>query len=108
MRCNVCGNDYENVFQGLLTKDAIGRQVFCCPLCALEPAESKRTQDDLVTRASDDSFPASDPPAWNAGTDPHAGESGRVGYLVLYLLGAPIGVLLLLWVLLGNNLIGPG
>ncbi|MCW5892277.1 MAG: hypothetical protein KIT14_17285 [bacterium] len=35
-------------------------------------------------------------------------ESGRVGYLVLYLLGAPVGLLLLLWVLLGNNLIGPG
>ena len=36
------------------------------------------------------------------------GESGRIGYLVLYLLGAPIGLLLLLWVLLGNNLIGAG
>ena len=36
------------------------------------------------------------------------GESGRVGYLVLYLLGAPIGLLLLLWVLLGNNLLGAG
>ena len=35
-------------------------------------------------------------------------ESGRVGYLVLYLMGVPIGVLLLLWVLLGNNLIGAG
>jgi hypothetical protein len=35
-------------------------------------------------------------------------ESGRVGYLVLYLLGAPIGLLLLLWVIFGNNLIGPG
>jgi hypothetical protein len=35
-------------------------------------------------------------------------ESGRVGYLVLYLLGAPIGLLLLLWVLLGDNLIGAG
>lgn len=35
-------------------------------------------------------------------------EDGRVGYLVLYLLGAPIGLLLLLWVLLGNNLIGAG
>jgi hypothetical protein len=31
-----------------------------------------------------------------------------VGYLVLYLLGAPLGLLLLLWVLLGNNLIGAG
>ena len=36
------------------------------------------------------------------------GESGRIGYLVLYLLGVPVGVLILLWVLLGNNLIGPG
>ena len=35
-------------------------------------------------------------------------ESGRVGYLVLYLMGVPIGVLLLLWVLLGDNLIGAG
>ena len=35
-------------------------------------------------------------------------ESGRVGYLVLYLLGAPIGLLLLLWVVLGDNLIGAG
>jgi hypothetical protein len=35
-------------------------------------------------------------------------ESGRVGYLVLYLMGVPIGLLLVLWVLLGNNLIGPG
>ena len=36
------------------------------------------------------------------------GESGRVGYLVLWLMGAPIGLLLLLWVILGNNLFGPG
>lgn len=36
------------------------------------------------------------------------GESGRIGYLVLYLLGAPIGLLLILWLLLGNNLIGAG
>ena len=35
-------------------------------------------------------------------------ESGRVGYLVLYLLGTPIGLLLLLWVLLGDNIFGPG
>ena len=35
-------------------------------------------------------------------------EQGRVGYLVLYLLGAPVGILLLLWVLLGDNLIGAG
>jgi hypothetical protein len=35
-------------------------------------------------------------------------EKGRVGYLVLYLMGVPVGVLILLWVLLGNNLIGAG
>lgn len=35
-------------------------------------------------------------------------ENGRVGYLVLYLIGVPVGVLILLWVLLGNNLIGAG
>jgi hypothetical protein len=44
----------------------------------------------------------------NAATGEHAGESGRVGYLVLYMMGVPIGVLLLLWVLFGNNLIAPG
>ena len=36
------------------------------------------------------------------------GESGRIGYLVLYLMGVPVGVLLLLWVLFGSNLIGAG
>jgi hypothetical protein len=38
----------------------------------------------------------------------HGAQSGRVGYLVLYLMGVPVGVLILLWVLFGNNLIGPG
>jgi len=41
-------------------------------------------------------------------TKRHERERGRIGYLVLYLLGAPVGLLLLLWVLLGNNLIGAG
>ena len=35
-------------------------------------------------------------------------ENGRVGYLVLYLMGVPIGLLLLMWVVLGNNIFGPG
>lgn len=35
-------------------------------------------------------------------------ESGRVGYLVLYMMGVPVGLLLLLWVFLGNNIFGPG
>jgi hypothetical protein len=35
-------------------------------------------------------------------------ESGRVGYLVLYFMGVPIGMILLLWVIFGNNLLTPG
>ena len=35
-------------------------------------------------------------------------ESGRVGYLVLYFMGVPIGLILLLWVIFGNNLLTPG
>jgi hypothetical protein len=35
-------------------------------------------------------------------------ESGRVGYLVLYFMGVPIGLLLLLWVILGNNIFTNG
>ncbi len=35
-------------------------------------------------------------------------ESGRVGYLVLYFMGVPVGVILLLWVIFGNNLLTPG
>lgn len=35
-------------------------------------------------------------------------EEARIGYLVLWLLGAPVGLLLLLWVIFGNNLLGPG
>jgi hypothetical protein len=35
-------------------------------------------------------------------------ESGKIGYVVLYFLGVPIGLLLVLWVLLGNNLMTAG
>lgn len=35
-------------------------------------------------------------------------ESGRIGYLILYLLGAPIGLLVLLWVVLGDNIFSAG
>lgn len=41
-------------------------------------------------------------------TRTHDNEGGRIGYFVLYLLGAPIGLLLLLWVILGDNIFGPG
>jgi hypothetical protein len=35
-------------------------------------------------------------------------ESGRIGYAVLYFMGVPIGLLLVLWVIFGNNLLTPG
>ncbi len=35
-------------------------------------------------------------------------EEGRIGYLVLWLMGAPVSLLLILWVIFGNNLIGAG
>lgn len=35
-------------------------------------------------------------------------ESGRIGYVVLYFLGVPVGLLLVLWVLLGDNLMTAG
>jgi len=40
--------------------------------------------------------------------DKLADQSGRIGYLVLYLMGVPVGLLLVMWVLLGNNIFGPG
>lgn len=35
-------------------------------------------------------------------------ESGRVGYLLLYLMGVPVGLVILLWVILGNNIFSAG
>ncbi len=35
-------------------------------------------------------------------------ESGRIGYLAMYLMGVPIGLILLLWVILGDNIFTAG
>jgi hypothetical protein len=35
-------------------------------------------------------------------------ESGRIGYFVLWLFGAPAGLLILLWAILGDNIFGRG
>jgi len=39
---------------------------------------------------------------------PETNEGGKIGYLLLYLLGAPVGLLILLWVILGNNIFSTG
>jgi hypothetical protein len=35
-------------------------------------------------------------------------ETGKIGYLVLWIMGAPVGLLIVLWLILGNNIFGPG
>jgi hypothetical protein len=35
-------------------------------------------------------------------------EAGRIGYVILYFLGAPVGLLLILWAILGDNIFGAG
>lgn len=35
-------------------------------------------------------------------------ESGRIGYAVMYFMGVPIGLILLLWVILGDNIFTAG
>ncbi|MCC6955043.1 MAG: hypothetical protein IT290_13075 [Deltaproteobacteria bacterium] len=35
-------------------------------------------------------------------------ESGKIGYLVLWMMGAPVGLLLILWMIFGSNLITAG
>ena len=35
-------------------------------------------------------------------------QAGRIGYLVLYFLGAPIGLLLIMWVVLGDYIFKAG
>jgi hypothetical protein len=44
----------------------------------------------------------------NSKADRSEYQSGRVGYFVLWMLGAPVGLLLLMWVILGNYIFGPG
>ena len=35
-------------------------------------------------------------------------QNGRIGYVFLYFLGAPVGLLFLLYLFLGNNIFGAG
>jgi hypothetical protein len=35
-------------------------------------------------------------------------QQGRIGYFIMWLLGAPVGILILIWVILGDNIFAPG
>lgn len=35
-------------------------------------------------------------------------EEGKIAYLVLWLMGAPVTLLLILWIVFGNNIFGAG
>jgi hypothetical protein len=35
-------------------------------------------------------------------------ENGKIGYVILWLMGAPAGLLFIMWLLLGNNIFGRG
>jgi hypothetical protein len=35
-------------------------------------------------------------------------ETGKIGYVVLWLMGAPVGLLVIVWLILGNNIFSRG
>ena len=133
-RCAVCGNTYEKSFRVTFAEGSStvfdsfecaihalaprcahcdcriighgldrGGMIFCCEHCA------RASSNDAVDEASEDSFPASDPPSYSPSaratqSQPRSQsrlEQGRIGWALLWLLGVPIPLLLVLYVLRG-------
>jgi hypothetical protein len=94
-RCGRCGS---TILGHTVSRGGVA---FCCEYCARSAAS------DAVDESSIESFPASDPPAPPPSAIAAVGrgrlrrQEGRIGWAVLWLLGVPVPLLLLLYVLRG-------
>jgi hypothetical protein len=122
-RCNVCGNAYEKAFRVTFADESTyvfdsfecaiqalaprchhcacriighgierGEAMFCCEHCA------RQSLGD-VDEAGSGGFRENGPPVW--ALPERRREEGRVGWVVLWLLGVPIPVLVLLYLMRG-------
>lgn len=130
-QCSVCGNDSDHAFRVVshdgtsqifdsfeCSIEALaprcshcgcriighalrrGGSIFCCEHCA------RRAASRTVDEASEASFPASDPPApppsaLAAVARGRRRQEGRIGWIMLWLIGVPIPLLLVLYFLRG-------